>query len=229
MFHPEIQAKNRFGYARVSSPSQEKNSSIDTQKQILLNQGVPIENIFIEIGSATLHLSSRPVLNELIQTILKSGDILFISRVDRFSRNVLSFLEIQQKLITNNVHFVALDVSESDDPAVKRMLSTLLVTFSTFEMERRKQRQMEGIAIAKKNGKYKGRKSIISTALIKSVENMRKNGLTVKQIALANGVGKTTIYKVLKTKLGYTSNKLIQKNNQYFGEVTDNETTNETT
>jgi DNA invertase Pin-like site-specific DNA recombinase len=223
MFHPEIQAKNRFGYARVSSSSQESNSSIDTQKEILLNQGVPIENIFIEIGSATLHLSSRPVLNELIQTILKSGDILFISRMDRFSRNVLSYLEIQHKLTTNNVHLVPLDVPESDDPAVKQMMSTLLATFSTFETERRKQRQLDGIAIAKKDGKYKGRKSVISTALIKKVGDMRKNGWTIREIALANGVGKTTIYKVLKTKLGYTSNKLIQKNNPV--EVTDNETT----
>jgi DNA invertase Pin-like site-specific DNA recombinase len=58
----EIPKNCRYGYIRVSSKSQEDNSSLEFQKQELIKQGVPKKNIRVEVGSATDPIGERPVL-----------------------------------------------------------------------------------------------------------------------------------------------------------------------
>ena len=57
----KISQNNRYGYARVSSKEQAENSSLESQKAELLKLGVPEENIYLEIGSATDAIQNRPV------------------------------------------------------------------------------------------------------------------------------------------------------------------------
>jgi len=57
----------RYAYARVSSKSQEENSSLKSQKQEFLQRGVPEKNIRIEIGSAVDNISERPIFYHLIE------------------------------------------------------------------------------------------------------------------------------------------------------------------
>lgn len=88
----------RYGYGRVSSKSQEDNSSLESQKQEFIQQGVPEKNIRIEIGSAADPIKERPVFQKLIDQELKENDLLFVTKIDRCSRNTLEFLKLQEKL-----------------------------------------------------------------------------------------------------------------------------------
>ena len=69
----KISEKCRYGYARVSSKSQEENSSLEFQKQELLAQGVLEENIRVEVKSASGSMENRPIFKHLIECELKKG------------------------------------------------------------------------------------------------------------------------------------------------------------
>ena len=94
----EVPKNCRYGYARVSSKSQEENSSLESQKKAFLERGVPEKNIRIEIGSAAETISERPVFYNLIDEELKENDLLLVTKIDRCSQNTLEFLKLQEKL-----------------------------------------------------------------------------------------------------------------------------------
>ena len=120
---------------------------------------MPEKNIRIEIGSAADPIKERPVFQKLIDQELKENDLLFVTKIDRCSRNTLEFLKLQEKLFKKKVNFISLDLPYSNDVAVNRLIATNLAAIATFENERRKDRQHQGIQAAKKNGKYFGRKN----------------------------------------------------------------------
>ena len=91
----EIPKNRRYAYARVSSKSQEDNSSLESQKQELLKQGVPEKNIRVEVGSAADKIQDRPVFYHLIDDELKENDLLLVTKIDRCSRNTIEFLKLQ--------------------------------------------------------------------------------------------------------------------------------------
>lgn len=203
----------RYAYARVSSQSQEQNSSLESQKQEFLKQGVPEKNIRIEVGSAADTISERPIFYHLIDHELKENDLLLVTKIDRCSRNTLEFLKLQEKLFKKNVTFISLDLPYSNDMAVNKLIATNLAAIATFENERRKERQRQGIQAAKKNGKYLGRKTVITSKLIAEVKHLKeKKKLSNVQIAKITGRGKNTIYKILKEELNYIPYNRLVKN-----------------
>ena len=208
----EVPKNCRYGYSRVSSKSQEDNSSLESQKQEFIQQGVPEKNIRIEIGSAADPIKERPVFQKLIDQELKENDLLFVTKIDRCSRNTLEFLKLQEKLFKKKVNFISLDLPYSNDVAVNRLIATNLAAIATFENERRKDRQRQGIQAAKKNGKYFGRKTVIDKKLISQVQDLKENkNLSITEIAKITGRARNTIYKVLKEKLNYIPyNRLVK-------------------
>ena len=78
-----MELNNKYGYVRVSSKTQESNSSIESQKQQLIQNGIQPENIRIEVGSATNEIKNRLVFQKLIQEELKSNDLLMVTKIDR--------------------------------------------------------------------------------------------------------------------------------------------------
>lgn len=208
----EIPRNCRYGYIRVSSKSQEDNSSLEFQKQELIKQGVPNKNIRVEVGSATEPIRERQVLYSLIESELKENDLLLVTKLDRCSRNTLEFLKLQEKLFQQKVTFISLDLPYSNDMAVNKLIATNLAAIATFENERRKERQRQGIEAAKKGGKYLGRKTVITKKLIAEVQHLKETkNLSITQIAKVTGRGRNTIYKILKQELNYIPyNKLIK-------------------
>jgi DNA invertase Pin-like site-specific DNA recombinase len=104
----------------------------------------------------------------------------------------------------------------SNDVAVNQLISTNLAAIATFENERRKERQRQGIQAAKKNGIYMGRRTVIDKKLISQVQNLKENkNLSITEIAKITGRGRTTIYKILKQELNYIPyNRLVKNVNQ---------------
>ena len=209
----EIPKTCRYGYARVSSKSQEENSSLESQKEEFLRLGVPEKNIRVEVGSAADNISERPIFYDLIDNQLKENDLLLVTKIDRCSRNTLEFLKLQEKLFKKGVTFISLDLPYSNDMAVNKLIATNLAAIATFEHERRRERQRQGIQAAKKAGKYLGRKTVITPKLIAEVKHLKEEKkLSNVQIAKITGRGKNTIYKILKEELNYVPYNRLVKN-----------------
>jgi DNA invertase Pin-like site-specific DNA recombinase len=208
----EVPPNCRYAYARVSSKSQEENSSLEAQKQEFLRLGVLVKNIRVEVGSAADTIQDRPVFYHLINHELKENDLLLVTKIDRCSRNTLEFLKLQEKLFKKKVTFLSLDLPYSSDMAVNKLIATNLAAIATFENERRRERQRQGIKAAKASGKYLGRKTVINKKLIDEVKYLKETkNLSITQIAKLTGRGRTTIYKVLKEKLNYVPyNRLVR-------------------
>jgi DNA invertase Pin-like site-specific DNA recombinase len=210
----EISNHTKFAYSRVSSKSQQDNSSLESQKQEFLKLGVPEKNIRIEVGSAADNIQDRPIFYKLIDQELTENDLLFVTKIDRCSRNTLEFLKLQERLHKKGVTFISLDLPYSTDMAVNKLIATNLAAIATFENKRRKERQKQGIEAAKKAGKYFGRKTVIDKKLIDQVRDLKENkNLTITQIAKVTGRGRSTIYKVLKNELSYIPYNRLVKNN----------------
>ena len=207
-----MEINKKYGYARVSSKSQESNSSIKSQKEQLIQNGIEAENIRIEVGSAANEIKNRPVFQKLMKEELKPNDLLMVTKIDRCSRNTLEFLKLQDILFKKNITFVALDLPTSVDLATNKLIATTLSGIAEFENNRRKERQKQGIRVAQKEGKYQGRKSLINQTLINKVKDLKENKkLSVTEIARLLGISRPTIYKVLKEELGYISNRLVKQ------------------
>lgn len=212
---------NKYGYVRVSSKSQESNSSIESQKQLLIDNGIQPKNIRVEVGSAANEIKNRPVFRKLMQEELQQNDLLMVTKIDRCSRNTLEFLKLQDILFKRNITFVALDLPTSVDLATNKLIATTLSGIAEFENARRKERQKHGIRAAQKEGKYIGRKTVITKTLINKVKDLKEDSnLSVTEISRVIGISRPTIYKVLKNELGYVSNRLVNNIDKGKNETT---------
>jgi len=206
-----MKINKKYGYVRVSSKSQESNSSIEFQKQQLIQNGIQAKDIRVEVGSGANEIKNRPVFQKLMGEELKPNDLLMVTKIDRCSRNTLEFLKLQDILFKKNITFVALDLPTSVDLATNKLIATTLSGIAEFENNRRKERQKQGIRAAQKEGKYAGRKTLITKTLINKVKDLKENSnLSVTEISRVIGISRPTIYKVLKEHLGYVSNRLVK-------------------
>jgi DNA invertase Pin-like site-specific DNA recombinase len=211
-----MKINKKYGYARVSSKSQESNSSIESQKQQLIQNGIEQENIFVEVGSAATEIKNRPVFQKLMNEKLQENDLVMVTKIDRCSRNTLEFLKLQDVFFKRNITFVALDLPTSVDLATNKLIAITLSGIAEFENNRRKERQIQGIRAAQEEGKYMGRKSVITKTLIQKVKDLKENSnLSVTEISRVIGISRPTIYKVLKNELGYVSNRLVKPEETY--------------
>lgn len=140
-----MQINKKYGYVRVSSKSQESNSSIDFQKQQLIQNGIQAKNIRVEVGSAANEIKNRPVFQKLMEKELKPNDLLIVTKINRCSRNTFKFLKLQDILFKKTITFVALDLPTSVDLATNKLIATNLSGIAEFENNRRKERQKQGI------------------------------------------------------------------------------------
>ena len=132
--------------------------------------------------------------------------------INQVIKNTLEFLKLQERLYKKGVRFISLDLPYSNDMAVNQLISTNLAAIATFENERRKERQRQGIQAAKKNGKYLGRRTVIDKKLISQVQDLKENkNLSITEISKITGRARNTIYKILKEKLNYVPyNRLVK-------------------
>ena len=207
-----MQINKKYGYVCVSSKSQESNSSIKFQKDQLIQNGIQSENIRIEVGSGANEIKNRPVFQKLMEKELKPNNLLMVTKIDRCSRNTLEFLKLQDILFKKNITFVALDLPTSVDLATNKLIATTLSGIAEFENNRRKERQKQGIRVAQKEGKYAGRKTLITKTLINKVKDLKENSkLSVTEISRVVGISRPTIYKILKQELNYVPyNRLVK-------------------
>ena len=142
----------KVGYIRVSTQEQ------NTIRQEVLMQALGVEQVFIDRMSGKN--LARPELQKLL-AFVRTGDCVIVESISRFARNTRDLLELIEQLQSKQVQFVSKkEAIDTTTPTGKFML-TVFGAVAELEREYILQRQREGIAIAKENGVYKGRKPIV--------------------------------------------------------------------
>lgn len=175
-----------IGYARVSTVGQ----SLDTQ----LSQLSFCDRIFQEkVSGASLE---RPELEHLMQ-IIRPGDVLIVTKLDRLARSTKDLLEIVEDLNKRNAALKILNMNLDTSTPTGKLMLTMLGAIAEFERALMLERQSEGIARAKEAGRYKGRKP---TAMQKAeaVIALVRNGATKANVAQEMGISIMSVYRILK-------------------------------
>lgn len=193
-----------FGYARVSSNDQ----NLDRQLEQLKEYGC--DKIYKEKISGK-NIDDRKELQALLN-ILREDDELVVISLDRLSRNYDDIQSIVKQLRDKGVKLTVLDMpylsSNTNNPALDKMLQDLFLSVMAFvsenEREKIRERQKQGIEIAKAKGVYKGRQTEYSNDskdpqkkyIYESIVNDLKAGEPKMRIAKKYGVSRTTVYKI---------------------------------
>ncbi|NVO22635.1 recombinase family protein [Donghicola mangrovi] len=177
-----------FGYARVSTHEQD----LTLQRDALNASGCEV--IREEKVSGT-SMAGREELATLMQ-FLRSGDTLVVTRLDRLARSMDDLSSITRELQAKGVALKATEQPVDTSTAAGKAFFQMLGVFAEFETNLRRERQLEGIARAKANGVYKGRKPSVDAQEIKRLHDVE--GLGPTAIAKRLQIGRTSVYRALK-------------------------------
>lgn len=177
-----------YGYARVSTTDQD----LTIQRQALTAAGCDV--IREEKASGT-KMQGRPELQTLLE-FLREGDTLVVTRLDRLARSMDDLSAVARQLQEKGVTLKATEQPVDTGSAAGKAFFQMLGVFAEFETNLRKERQMEGIAKAKADGVYKGRKPSINVEEVKRLRDAE--GLGATEIAKRMGVARSSVYRVLE-------------------------------
>lgn len=178
-----------IGYARVSTTEQ----NITTQIEALNAAGC--EKIFQEKVSGAKR--ERPEL-DLMLDYVREGDTVVCTKLDRIARGVKDLWDIIDNLQKKGVGFRTLNNSDVDTTtATGKLMLSILGAVAEFEREMMLERQRDGIAVAKAEGKYTGRKPTARAKSAKVLE-LAAQGMKRKDIALKLGIGVASVYRALR-------------------------------
>ena len=181
----------RIGYVRVSSLDQNAERQLD---------GIHLDKVFTDKASGKD--TNRPQLQAALNHI-RPGDTLVVHSMDRLARNVEDMLKLVREMndrcvsvefIKENMSFTA----GSDDPR-SILMFTMLSAFAQFERSLIKERQREGIALAKAKGTvYKGRKPALNAERIAQLREQAAAGANRTKLAKEFGISRETLYQYIR-------------------------------
>lgn len=177
----------KIGYIRVSTAEQ------NTARQEVLMKDLGVDEVYIDkISGKNL---DRPELKKMLSYV-RRGDTVIVESISRFARNTKDLLELIDMLSQKDVEFISKKENIDTRTPTGRFMLTIFGAVSELERQYILSRQSEGIAIAKKQGKYNGRKPkelpADSDAIIKKWKN---NEITATAAMQKLGVSKTTFYR----------------------------------
>ena len=161
----------KVGYIRVSTQEQ------NTIRQEVLMQALDVEQVFIDRMSGKN--LARPELQKLL-AFVRTGDCVIVESISRFARNTRDLLELIERLQSKQVQFVS--KKEAIDTTTEYIL----------------QRQREGIAIAKENGVYKGRKPIVCAGFDSVFMLWHRREITAVEAQKRLGLSPSTFYRKVR-------------------------------
>lgn len=179
------------GYARTSTLDQ--TAGLEAQERDLAKAGC--EKVFVEQVSS-VDVKAREKLSEALDYI-REGDTLVVTKLDRLARSVAHLLELLGEIEAKGASLRILDMSIDTGTPNGRLMLNILGSVAQFEREIMLERQREGIAKAKAAGKYKGRKPT-AKAKAKEVLALHAEGVGATEIARRVGVGRASVYRILK-------------------------------
>ena len=181
----------RIGYIRVSTYDQ------NPERQL---ENVEVDRSFLDKASGKD--VNRPQL-EALMDFVREGDTVIVHSMDRLARNLDDLRRIVQTFTERGVciEFTKeqLSFTGEDSPMAKLMLS-VMGAFAEFERALLRERQKEGIALAKQRGVYRGRKRSLTDAEISQIKKHVAIGEKKAQVARDFGISRETLYKYLRMK-----------------------------
>jgi DNA invertase Pin-like site-specific DNA recombinase len=180
-----------LAYVRVSTVEQNEERQIEALKKF------NIEKWFTEKVSGKN--MDRPKLQEMLD-FCREGDTIYIHDFSRLARSTKDLLDIVERLKEKGVHLVSNKENiDSSTPQGKLML-TMIAAIYEFERENMLERQREGIAIAKREGKFKGRKPLELDDFDKYYELYVSRQITKSEMARKLNISRPTLDKMIKAK-----------------------------
>lgn len=190
----------KFGYIRVSS----KDQNIDRQKELLKNS--KIDKFYIEKQSGAT-INERPILKELLETI-HFDDVVVITELDRLSRSSEDLTKIigiiQDKKASLEV--LNLPTTQTNDPNLNKLINNLILEIYKYISENErlkiKERQRQGIELAKKRGVYTGRKKKYrkGNEQLEQAFKLYDEGESIRSSARKTGINYETLRRYLKDR-----------------------------
>ncbi|WP_407976083.1 recombinase family protein [Brucella pseudogrignonensis] len=182
--------QNLVGYARTSTTDQK--AGLEAQRRDL--QQVGCSKIFSEELSSVA--DKRPQLEAVIEWV-REGDILIVTKLDRLARSVADLVTITEALRKKGVGLRILAMNLDTSTPTGKLMLNLLGSIAEFERELMLERQREGIAKAKAEGKYAGRQP---TARRKAdvVMKMKAEGKSTNDIVKELGISRASVFRILK-------------------------------
>ena len=179
----------RVGYLRVSSGDQ------NPERQL---EGISLDRVFTDKASGKD--IQRPALDSLL-AFVREGDTLVVHSMDRLARNLDDLRRLVQTLTERGVRieFVkeSLTFTGDDSPMANLMLS-VMGAFAEFERALLRERQREGIALAKQRGAYRGRKKALSSEQAAALRQRAGAGEQKAGLARKFGISRETLYQYLR-------------------------------
>jgi DNA invertase Pin-like site-specific DNA recombinase len=176
------------GYARTSTIDQV--AGFEAQLKELAAAGC--QKTYQEQVSS---VAERKQLHAAIEYV-REGDIFVVSKLDRLARSVSNLMAILETLEQKRVGVRILNLGMDTQTPTGKLMLTVLGAVAQFEREMMLERQREGIAKAKSEGRYKGRKPIEADRR-RSVHRLAAEGATRTVIAAQLGIGEATVYRIL--------------------------------
>lgn len=187
-----------YGYARVSTLGQKRDgNSIEGQKEELASAGC--ERIYSDSFTGTK--MERPAFMELLG-VLKSGDRLVVTKLDRFARTTAGGIETIRGLMKRGVSVHILNMGLIDDTPTGRLMVTMLLAFAEFERDMIVERTASGKAIARENKpdyrEGRKKKEVDESLLSELREKNKKGGISVADCCRKLNISRGTWYNLLK-------------------------------
>ena len=181
----------RYGYARVSSKTQDYSAQVDTLK------AAGCDRIFSEKRSGKT-ATDRPEFNKLMRALVP-GDTIVVSKLDRLARSSRDLHNILHEVQEQSCGFVSLGESWCDTTSeVGRLMLTIMGGIGEFERGLIRKRCEEGIERAKANGKQFGRSAALDAGQRRRVAERYSRGESMAELARAYEVGEATIWRALQ-------------------------------
>lgn len=181
----------RVGYIRVSTVEQHEDRQVKD-----LTENAEVSKVFIDKLSGKD--TNRPQLNAMIDYV-REGDTVVVSEYSRLARSTRDLIDIIETLQNKGVTVISMKEKLDTSTPQGEFMLTVFAGIATLERKLMLQRQREGIAIAKANGKYKGRQSKQKPDDWESLKAMyMSRQITVSEIAKRCDVSRPIVYKWLK-------------------------------
>ena len=181
----------KVGYARTSTI--EQIAGIEAQVRDLLAAGCDEKNIFQEHASA---VKKRDGLEKALGFV-RDGDTLIVTKLDRLARSMPDLFRIVDILKGKGVNLQILSMNIDTSTSNGKLMLTMMGAFAEFEREIMLERQKEGIAKAKLDGKYGGR-APMPTEIEHAVETYLETGVSKVWIAKKLSIGEAIVYRIAK-------------------------------
>jgi DNA invertase Pin-like site-specific DNA recombinase len=182
----------KVGYARTSTT--EQMAGLDAQMRDLKQVGC--EKLFVEQVSS---VGERAQLAAALD-FMREGDTLVVTKLDRLARSIGHLSEITKTLEAKKTNLQVLAMGLDTSTATGRLMLNVIGSVAQFEREMMLERQREGIAKAKLDGRYKGR-APTARSKATTVRELRARGLGASEIARQVGIGRASVYRILEGSL----------------------------